>query len=97
MIPGAFRPGDAWTALALVLAVGWFFAPLLRGDAIVAEPDVTGGAAAAEGLPRALARGARCPLWNPTRRSAKPFLPDLLAGALTRRICCSRSRRSCAG
>ena len=36
---GRFGRKDAWTALALVLAVGWFFAPLLLGQAIVAEPD----------------------------------------------------------
>ena len=73
---------DAWTALALVLAVGWFFAPLLRGDAIVAEPDAL---AALLPLKAFLARSLAArewPLWNPDAALGKPFLPDLLAGAL---------------
>lgn len=73
---------DAWTALALVLAVGWFFAPLLRGDAIVAEPDALAALLPLKAfLARALASG-EWPLWNPDAALGKPFLADLLAGAL---------------
>ncbi len=79
---GRFVRKDAWTALALVLAVGWFFAPLLRGEAIVAEPDAL---AALLPLKMFLARcfaAGEWPLWNPDAALGKPFLPDLLAGAL---------------
>ena len=73
---------DAWAALALVLAVGWFFAPLLRGQAIVAEPDALGALLPLKAfLARSIASG-EWPLWNPDAALGKPFLPDLLAGAL---------------
>jgi hypothetical protein len=79
---GRFGRKDAWTALALVLAVGWFFAPLLRGEAIVAEPDALAALLPLKMfLARCFARG-EWPLWNPDAALGKPFLPDLLAGAL---------------
>ncbi|MBY0279259.1 hypothetical protein K2Z84_28325, partial [Candidatus Binatia bacterium] len=68
--------------LALVLAVGWFFLPLLRGAAIVAEPDALAALLPLKRfLARALAAG-EWPWWNPDAALGKPFLPDLLAGAL---------------
>lgn len=82
------RPGgrlgrrDACTVLALVVAVGWFFLPLLRGAAIVAEPDALAALLPLKRfLAQALAAG-EWPLWNPDAALGKPFLPDLLAGAL---------------
>jgi hypothetical protein len=79
---GRFGRKDAWTALALVLAVGWFFAPLLLGQAIVAEPDALAALLPLKAfLARAIAAG-EWPLWNPDAALGKPFLPDLLAGAL---------------
>jgi hypothetical protein len=69
-------------ALALCLAVAWFFAPLLAGRAIVAEPDALAALLPLKSfLARALAAG-EWPLWNPDAALGKPFLPDLLAGAL---------------
>jgi len=79
---GRFGRKDAWTALALVLAVGWFFAPLLLGQAIIAEPDALAALLPLKAfLARSLAAG-EWPLWNPDAALGKPFLPDLLAGAL---------------
>ena len=79
---GRFGRKDAWSALALVLAVGWFFAPLLRGEAIVAEPDALAALLPLKAfLARSFASG-ESPLWNPDAALGKPFLPDLLAGAL---------------
>ena len=79
---GRFGRKDAWTALALVLAVGWFFAPLLLGQAIVAEPDALAALLPLKAfLARAIAAG-EWPLWNPDAALGKPFLADLLAGAL---------------
>lgn len=73
---------DRLAVLALGAAVTWFFAPLLLGSALVAEPDAI---AALLPLKAFLARqltAARWPLWNPDAALGKPFLPDLLAGAL---------------
>lgn len=68
--------------LALGLALGWFFAPLLLGQAIVAEPDALAALLPLKAfLARQLAAG-EWPLWNPDAALGKPFLPDLLAGAL---------------
>lgn len=69
-------------ALLLCLAVAWWFAPLLAGRGIVAEPDaLTALLPLKSFLARALAAG-EWPLWNPDATLGKPFLPDLLAGAL---------------
>lgn len=73
---------DLLAALALALAVAWFFAPLLLGRAIVAEPDALAALLPLKAfLARQLAAGS-WPLWNPDAAMGKPFLPDLLAGAL---------------
>ncbi|MEW6273224.1 MAG: YfhO family protein [Thermodesulfobacteriota bacterium] len=69
-------------ALVLCAAVAWWFAPLLAGRAIVAEPDALAALLPLKAfLARALAAG-EWPLWNPDAALGKPFLPDLLAGAL---------------
>src|SRR5690554_6016395 len=73
---------DVLLALLLCLAVAWWFAPLLAGRAIVAEPDMLAALLPLKSfLARAIAEG-RWPLWNPDAALGKPFLADLLAGAL---------------
>jgi hypothetical protein len=73
---------EGWPIVAIVLGVAWFFAPLLLGRAIVAEPDALAALLPLKAfLARTLATG-EWPLWNPDAALGKPFLPDLLAGAL---------------
>lgn len=73
---------DLWPIVAIGLGVAWFFAPLLLGRAIVAEPDALAALLPLKAfLARSLGAG-EWPLWNPDAALGKPFVPDLLAGAL---------------
>lgn len=79
---GRARSRDVWALLALGACVVWFFAPLLLGQAIVAEPDALAALLPLKAfLARAFATG-EWPLWNPNAVLGKPYLSDLLAGAL---------------
>jgi len=73
---------DLLAALALALGVAWFFAPLLLGRAIVAEPDALAALLPLKSFLAAQLTAGSWPFWNPDAALGKPFLPDLLAGAL---------------
>lgn len=83
MKPGLREPIKAAGAiLALFCAVAWFFAPLLSGDAIVAERDALSAVLPAKlYLARGFAAG-EMPWWNPLPALGKPFFADPLPGVL---------------